>query len=82
MMEFMKKLFSEADNQTPCPVRVAAGISNVIYHLAAVAGICMGSIHLDISTLGQYLQHMATLIGVGGVSVGAKSIMKADANAP
>ena len=80
MKDFIKKLFSEADNQTPCPVRIAAGLANVGYHIGALVGIYAGAIHLDITTLGLYLQHMATLIGVGGLSIGTKSIMKGDAS--
>ena len=79
MTDLLKKLFTESDNQTPCPVRVAAGATNVIYHMAAIAGVYIGAIHLDIVTLGQYLQHMATLIGVSGATVGAKSMMRGDA---
>ena len=79
-MNFLQKLFSEADNETPCPVRIAAGITNFGYHLGAAVGIYMGAIHLDIVTIGLYIQHMVTLIGVGGLSIGTKSLMKGDAS--
>lgn len=79
MINIIRKLFSEPDNETPCPVRIATGLTNIVYHVAAMFGIYLGILHLDISTLGMYLQHMATLIGVGSISIGTKSIMKGDA---
>jgi hypothetical protein len=79
MKAFLLGMFTEKDNTTPCPVRIAAGAANAVYHFAAIAGIAMGHITLDINTLGLYLQHMSMIIATGGVSVGAKSIMKADA---
>jgi hypothetical protein len=80
MLDTIRKLFTEPDNQTPCPVRVLTGIAALTYHAGAAAGICVGALHLDIATLGAYLQHMAMLIGVGGASVGAKSVLKGDAS--
>jgi hypothetical protein len=76
--KMFRDMFTEPDGESFCPVRLAAGLANVTYHAAAAAGIYMGQLHLDIATLGQYLQHMSMLIGVGGVSVGAKSVMKGD----
>lgn len=78
-MECLTHLLTEKDNRTMCPVRSATALTAITYHAAAVAGVVLGQVHLDIATLGQYLQHMATLIGVGGTTVGVKSALKADA---
>ena len=78
-MEQLKNIFSESDNSTLCPVRVGAGITAFLYHVAAVIGAVIGVIHLDMATLGMYLQHMVTLIGTTGASVGVKSVLKGDA---
>lgn len=79
MFDTIKQLFSEPNNTTPCPVRVLAGVTALTYHASAAAGIWHGSLHLDIATLGAYMQHMTMLIGVGGAAVGAKSVLKGDA---
>ena len=79
-MQWLKHMLTEGDNSTFCPVRVATAIVGVIYHAAAVAGIYFDAIHLDIVTLGQYLQHMVTMIVGGGATVGVKSVLKADAS--
>lgn len=83
MIDLIKKafkdVFTERDGETLCPVRVGSGLAGMVYHAAAVLGFSIGDIHLDINTLGTYLQHMVLLIGVGGATVGAKSLMKGDA---
>ena len=73
-------LITEKDNQTVCPVRVATLITGVLYHGAAAYGFWSHSLSVDINTLGQYMQHMMLLVGVGGTAVGVKSLMKADAS--
>ena len=79
MNDFLKKMFSESDNSTPCPVRIGSGVTAFIYHIAAVIGVWLGVIHLDMASMGMYLQHMVTLIGTTGASVGVKSVLKGDA---
>lgn len=74
-----RHILTEADNTTLCPVRVAAFIVGALYHAAAAWGIFHNDLQFDIATLGQYMQHMMTLVGIGGLSVGAKSLMKGDA---
>ena len=78
-MSILANVLTEGDNKTHCPVRLGTSISAALYHVAAVVGAYMGSIHIDIATLGQYLQHMSLLFGVTGLAVGAKAIMGADA---
>jgi hypothetical protein len=70
---------TERDNSTTCPVRIGAVATAGVYHVAAVWMVIGQSTHLDIATLGAYVQHMCTLIGVTGGAIGAKSLMKADA---
>jgi hypothetical protein len=79
MFEALKKMLTEGDNTTPCPVRVATAITAFLYHAGATVGLVMHDMHLDMATLGQYIQHMALLIGAGGGTVGLKSALKADA---
>lgn len=78
-MNQLNNIFSESDNSTFCPVRVGAGITAALYHVGAVIGVFVGAIHLDIASMGLYLQHMVTLIGATGASVGVKSVLKGDA---
>ena len=78
-MSWLAHLFTEPDNTTVCPVRVIGLASGALYHAAAAGGIATGAIHLDIASLGQYLQHMSVLAGTMGVATGAKSIMNGDA---
>jgi acetyl-CoA acetyltransferase len=83
MIEELKKVirdfFTERDNATYCPVRVGGGLIAAGYHLGAFAGMVLGQIHLDMNTLGTYTQHMLSLLAVGGVTAGAKSTLKGDA---
>jgi hypothetical protein len=72
-------LLTESDNQTICPVRAATAVAGALYHAAAAYGVYAGSVHIDIASLGQYMNHMMTLVGVGGGAIGAKSVMKGDA---
>lgn len=78
-MEWLYKLLSESDNATPCPVRWGGAITAFIYHAGAVFMLAFQGFHLDMAALGQYVQHMATLIGVVAGGAGVKSILKADA---
>lgn len=83
MLEKIKKVihdfFTEPDGISYCPVRISSALCAIIYHTMAGIGCVVSTIHLDIATLGLYLQHMATLIGVASASVGAKAILKGDA---
>lgn len=78
-MEWFKNIFTEANNTTWCPVRVATALTGIIYHVLMVLGIFVGEIHVNVEFINSYLQQMTLFIGAGGLSVGVKSIMKADA---
>lgn len=78
-MSWFTRMITEGDNATQCPVRVGAVATAAVYHAGAVFMIIAQHVTIDISMLGQYIQHMSTLIGVAGVSIGAKSAMKGDA---
>ena len=79
LAEVVKSMHTEKDGSSYCPVRISGSIVSVIYHLAAASGVYLGSVHLDMASLWQYIQHMLALIlaMAGGVSV--KSVSKADA---
>ena len=79
MTTTLGQVFTEKDNTTLCPVRIGSGIVAFVYHAVAGVGVYMGSVHYDLSDLGQYIQHMMMLIGISGATVGVKSAMKADA---
>lgn len=76
---WFKKMLSEGDNETLCPIRVGGGIMIAVYHAAAVGGLITHALALDWAALGQYVNHMTQMIGAAAASVGAKSLMKADA---
>ncbi len=78
-MDWLKHILTESDNATACPVRVGSGVVGLIYHAAAGAGVYLGSMHIDIVTLGQYMRHMIELVGVAAAGIGVKSAMKGDA---
>jgi hypothetical protein len=75
-------LLTESDNSTLCPVRVLTATTAFLYHVAALAGFFLGSVHLDISTLGQYITHLTTLIAGGGATVGIKALTGGNAPLP
>lgn len=79
MIERIKQMLTERDNATTCPVRVIIALGVVIYHLGAGFGVALGSIHIGMAELGQYVQHMMTVVGVSGGALGVKSVLKGDA---
>lgn len=79
MLNIIKQMLTERDGTTTCPVRVSTGLVAMLYHLAAVIGCWTNQIHLDIGSLGQYLQQMTILIAASGAAVGVKSALKGDA---
>ncbi|MBV8061064.1 MAG: hypothetical protein JO253_06020 [Alphaproteobacteria bacterium] len=79
MFAWIKHVLTEPDGNTFCPLRCGMALTTAVYHGAAAAGLWNGGLHCDIATLGQYAQHMTTLFAAGGVGIGAKSIMKGDA---
>lgn len=74
-----KEATTERDGVTKCPVRLGAIGTAVIYHVAALWMVFGQKAAVDVAMLGQYVQHMSTLIGVAAVGIGAKSVMKGDA---
>jgi hypothetical protein len=83
MKEWLRKIFahmmSEGDNVTLCPVRILGAVMVGIYHLGASVGVATGKINLDMGALGEYVRQMIEFIGTIAASVGAKSLMRADA---
>lgn len=79
MFQKLSDMLTERNNSTLCPVRVSAFLTGAVYHVAAVAGFWFNQIHLDATTLGLYIQHMALLSGTVGVAVSVKSAGRADA---
>ncbi len=73
------QMLTERDNSTVCPVRVILLGAIVVYHVAAIVGVCLGQMHLDMPALGDYLQHMSVVMLAAGGSIGAKSVLKGDA---
>lgn len=83
MLDTIKKtlrdIFTEPDGQTICPVRVGAAMVGSLYHMAATVGLFTHALQLDMAALGQYMQHMMELVAGGGLTVGVKSVLRADA---
>jgi hypothetical protein len=79
MFEAIKKMLTEGDNQTWCPVRVVFGVGIAVYHGLVGAGFYTHDLHFDIDTLGKYGEHMLKFILSGGAAVGVKALGKADA---
>lgn len=73
------QMLTERDNATVCPVRVILVGAIAVYHLAAVVGVCIGQMRLDMPSLGDYLQHMCLVMGAAGGSIGVKSVLRGDA---
>lgn len=73
------QILTERDNATVCPVRVILLGAIVVYHVAAVVGVCIGQLRIDMPSLGDYLQHMSIVMLAAGGSIGAKSALKGDA---
>ncbi len=80
MQIILKHTMTERDNATYCPVRLSTLGVGLTYHAVSAWMLINGSVHLDMGTLGQYVHHMVTLIGVGGATVGAKSMFGGDAS--
>lgn len=72
-------LVTEPDNVTLCPVRIVVGLGVVVYHAAALYGLWTGAIAAEMRDLSLYVQHISTFAGIGGLSIGGKSLMKGDA---
>ena len=78
-MSWLTHIVTESDNQTVCPVRIIYFAGVVFYHLFLAVASVTGFLHLDIDTLGQYVKHIVEFGGAAGASIGAKSLMKGDA---
>ena len=74
-----KQATTEGNNTTTCPVRLGLVGTVVIYHAAAAWMVFGQGTSMDMAILGQYVQHMATVIGTAGAAIGVKSLMKGDA---
>lgn len=83
MKEWIRKVFgqmlTEANNSTLCPLRILGAVAVSIYHIAAAVGVWVGSISIDMAVLGDYVRQMIEFVVAIGGSVGAKSLMRADA---
>ena len=75
----LANLITEPDNVTLCPVRVVVGLGVIAYHAAALWGLYSGSIKVEMHDLTEYVQHISTFAGIGGLAIGGKSLMKGDA---
>lgn len=80
ILDAIRKMLTEKDNLTQCPVRVGVVGTGVMYHLTAAWMVFGQHAAIDMSLLGQYIHHMSELAGVSAVAIGAKSAMKADAS--
>ena len=76
---YWPKWLCESDNATLCPVRMMGTMGIVGYH--ALLGFMLGHQHaaLSMADLGTYMQQMSTAGVAFGVGIGAKSVMKGDA---
>jgi uncharacterized integral membrane protein len=79
LQKFFKDASTEPDGSTFCPVRILAALAIVIYHIAASIGVATNSIHIDMAALHDYVRQMIEFVGTTAASVGAKSLMRADA---
>lgn len=70
---------TEPNNATWCPVRLGACGTAVVYHAAAAWMVFGQRTHVDMTLLGQYIEHMAGLIGVATGALSVKTAAKADA---
>jgi len=82
VFSWLNKAVTESDNKTPCILRILSTVTGILYHAAVFSGLYLGAIHLDMASIGLYLQHMVTLTGTAGGAIGVKSILKGDAPAP
>lgn len=79
--DFIRKMLTEKDNVTQCPIRIGVVGTGVMYHLTAAWMVFGQHASIDMALLGQYIHHMSELSLASGVAIGAKSVMKADAPA-
>lgn len=79
MLSFIKNILTEKNNATGCPVRIGFLLTGLIYHVGAFVMILVQHANIDMLMLGQYIQHMSLLGGVMAGGIGAKSVLKGDA---
>lgn len=79
MFKFIKDILTEKDGESACPIRVFGVAVGVVYHIGAAWMVFAQRLPLTIDVLGSYIQHMSMLSGISAMGIGAKSIMKADA---
>jgi biotin transporter BioY len=79
MFGFIKRMLTEKDNVTQCPVRMGVVGTGVMYHVGAAWMVMGQHAALDMTLLGQYIHHMSELALASATAIGAKSVMKADA---
>lgn len=86
MKEWLRKVFAqmltEGNGSMLCPVRILGVVAVGIYHIAAVVGVAHNSIQISMDALGDYVTQMIQFVGTIAASVGAKSLMRADAPPP
>jgi hypothetical protein len=70
---------TEADGVTLCPVRITALLAVTGYHSLIAFMLGYQHVSLGMADCGLYIQHMSLLGTSLGIGVGAKSIMKGDA---
>lgn len=73
--DIVRKLLTEKDNTTQCPIRVGVVGTGVMYHLTAAWMVFGQHAAIDMSLLGQYIHHMSELALVGAGAIGAKAAM-------
>jgi hypothetical protein len=78
-MNLLRNLLTEPDGVTFCPVRMCLAAAGTFYHAGAAWMVFGQHTPIDMALLGLYVQHMSTLAATCAASVGAKSILKADA---
>ena len=72
-------LFTEADNQTLCPVRVGWALATLGYHGVAGWALAFQGAHVSMAALGAYVTHQIMLHGGGGLVATAKTRFGGDA---
>jgi len=73
------RLFTERDNETPCPARVLMLCAVTVYHGLVGYALVAQHLVLTIESLGQYLVHMSMAVGTVAGAIGVKSALKGDA---
>lgn len=75
-------LCEPGDDITPCPVRVVAAMTVIVYHCGIIYIVGVEHAHVVFDMLSEYIKDMMILAGVLGPAIGVKSYLRGDAPPP